>query len=128
MHTEIVNTAPDGGKRKRGSGGDWRSEQMAWFEHQIENGLQKRGYSSTSSWWLDRFNQLISDGNTKTGLNKDISFNQVLYSASKGCAPNANAQLEALIYGQAEFDMDFGITLIGSLSNFGFEEAYAYCK
>jgi chitinase len=110
---------------------EWREFHMSWFEkHGYTNGngttggRGKRGFG-TASWWSDAFNSLLKSG-TEYGFHKKYSFSQVLYSASKSCPGTLDARVEARIEGTFETRLDYGISLIGTLKNFNFDEAYAY--
>ncbi|KAL2813347.1 hypothetical protein BDW59DRAFT_167530 [Aspergillus cavernicola] len=63
----------------------------------------------------------------KTGLVKSYGFNKCLFQASAVCAgtPTYKAEAESYVYGQLNTTMDMGMTLIGTLRNFGFSEAFA---
>ena len=106
---------------------DWRTFHSAWSErHQ----LAKRGFGTTDNWWLDRFNILLSgaSGGSNYGLTQSWSWNQVLYSAEKNCPPSATAYMEAVILGELTAQLDYGISLIGTLRNFDFSESYAFFR
>ena len=59
-------------------------------------------------------------------LHKKYSFSQVLYTAFKSCPGTLDARVKARIEGTFETRLDYGISLIGTLKNFNFDEAYAY--
>ena len=115
---------------------EWRDFHMAWFEKHgyTENGgtnssgttgkQRKRGFG-TASWWSDAFKSLLKSG-TGYGFHKKYKFSQVLYSASKSCPGTLDASVEARIEGTFETRLDYGISLIGTLKDFNFDEAYAY--
>ena len=99
----------------------WREFHMAWFEHKIS----KRGFGTSDSWWLSRFNALLSR-NPGYGLSKRYTYDQIIYKAEKNCAPSATASIEATVHGELAATLDFGMSLIGTLRNFDFTESYAY--
>jgi chitinase len=114
---------------------EWRDFHMSWFEKHGyapnggtnssgASGYGKRGFGS-ASWWSDAFNSLLKSG-SGYGFHKKYSFSQVLYSASKSCPNTLDASVEARIEGTFETRLDYGISLIGTLKNFNFDEAYAY--
>lgn len=115
---------------------EWRDFHMAWFEKHgytdnggtnssgTTGGQRKRGFG-TESWWSDAFKSLLKSG-TGYGFHKKYKFSQVLYSASKSCPGTLDASVEARIEGTFETRLDYGISLIGTLKNFNFDEAYAY--
>lgn len=117
--SEIVSSSPSGSKKKR-SPTEWRETHMDWFEHR----LNKRGYGTTDSWWLDRFNVLL-DSHSNYGVEKQFHFEQVLYNAGKSCG-SGTAHLSATVAGDLAVRLDYGISMIGTLRNFDFSEAYAY--
>jgi hypothetical protein len=120
---EIVSSSPTGSaKLKSRDPTRWREDEMEWFEN---HALAKRGYGSTASWWLDRFNALL-DRHSNYGITKTYEFSQLLYSSQITCPPSLTASIDATVYGQVGLTMDFGLSLIGTLRNFNFEEAYAY--
>ncbi|OQE13828.1 hypothetical protein PENFLA_c043G08195 [Penicillium flavigenum] len=116
---EIVSSTPSGSKKKR-SPTEWREIHMDWFEHR----LNKRGYGTSDSWWLDRFNVLL-DSHSDYGVKKQFHFQQYLYNSAKSCG-SGSAQVSALIAGDLSVRVDYGISMIGTLRNFDFSEAYAY--
>lgn len=116
---------------------EWRDFHLAWFEKHgyiqandsddsgsTTGGPRKRGFGS-ASWWSDAFKSLLTSG-AGYGFHKKYSFSQVLYSASKTCPGALDAGVEARVEGTFETRLDYGISLIGTLKNFNFEEAYAY--
>ncbi|KAF7131458.1 hypothetical protein CNMCM5793_004683 [Aspergillus hiratsukae] len=117
---EIVASSPTGAVKRR-SPEDWREFHMDWFKH---HQLAKRGFGTTDSWWVDRFNALLNR-NLDYGLYQTYHFEQILYDAAKSCPP-AMASLSATIAGDLSVRLDYGISLIGTLRNFDFSESYAY--
>lgn len=112
---------------------DWRDFHMGWFEERgYVNGsaqeLYKRGESSSSGWWLSKFNTLLTQGSKDGGwgIKQSYEYDQVLYSATRSCPPSATASVTATIQGSLEGRLDFGVSLIGTLRNFDFSESYAY--
>ncbi|CAG8910037.1 unnamed protein product [Penicillium egyptiacum] len=116
---EIISSSPSGSVEKRSSN-DWRQFHLDWFEHK----LSKRGWGTSDSWWLDRFNALL-DSHSNYGLQKQFHFEQILYNAAKPCPPTT-AQVTAKVAGDLSVRLDYGISLIGTLRNFDFSEAYAF--
>ncbi|KAF4762033.1 hypothetical protein HAV15_005078 [Penicillium sp. str.  len=117
---EVVASSPSGSSKKR-SPTEWREFHMDWFE---QHQSKKRGYSSNDRWWLTRFTNLL-DAHSNYGLKKDYHFEQLLYNAAKPCPP-LTAQLTAKVAGDLSVRLDYGISLIGTLRNFDFSEAYAF--
>jgi chitinase len=85
--------------------------------------LDKRYWSETKSDWLKRFNALLKTNHR--GLKKHYEFNQCLFETSAVCG-KADATMKASVYGELNTTMDLGMSLIGTLRNFGFSEAYAF--
>ncbi|KAL5333928.1 hypothetical protein BJX70DRAFT_403108 [Aspergillus crustosus] len=87
--------------------------------------LDRRWWSETKDDWLKRFNALLVQGGT--GLEKQYTFRQCLFEADVTCgSASASAHAEAMVYGSLNTTMDLGMSLIGTLRNFGFSESYAY--
>ncbi|KAH6655547.1 hypothetical protein BKA67DRAFT_240673 [Truncatella angustata] len=125
---EIVTSNTDDPARKRSENGDnenWREFHLSWFKEQ--EAVRKRGVGEGDSWWSDRFTALLS-GEVSYGIHHTYSYDQVLYSASLSCPGNVDASVEARIGGNFETKLDFGISLIGTLRNFDFSQAYAYFR
>lgn len=85
--------------------------------------LDRRYWSESKEDWLKRFNALLVKGHT--GLEKHYEFNQCLVESKAVCG-TSSAQVKASVYGEFNTTMDFGMSLIGTLRNFGFSEAYSY--
>ncbi|GMG36370.1 unnamed protein product [Aspergillus oryzae] len=85
--------------------------------------LDRRYWSESREDWLKRFNALLVKGHT--GLEKHYEFNQCLVESRAVCG-NGSAEVKASVYGEFNTTMDFGMSLIGRLRNFGFSEAYSY--
>ncbi|KAF4226516.1 hypothetical protein CNMCM6805_004439 [Aspergillus fumigatiaffinis] len=85
--------------------------------------LDRRFWSDSKEDWLKRFNSLLVQGDT--GLKKHYQFNQCLFEATGVCR-NADGRAKAYVYGELNTTMDMGMTLIGTLRNFQFSEAYSY--
>ncbi|KAF7184582.1 hypothetical protein CNMCM7691_005766 [Aspergillus felis] len=85
--------------------------------------LDRRFWSESNEDWLKRFNSLLVQGNT--GLKKHYEFQQCLFEAT-GVCQNADGRATAYVYGEFNTTMDLGMTLIGTLRNFQFSEAYSY--
>ncbi|CAI7624461.1 unnamed protein product [Penicillium pancosmium] len=105
---EIVAASPDSPVKR--SAENWRH-------------LDRRFWSSSWEDWQKRFNSLLTKGNE--GLKKHYEFNQCLFEA-KGVCKNADIGAKAFVYGEFNTTMDLGMSLIGTLKNFGFSESYAY--
>lgn len=105
---EIVAASPDSPVKR--SAENWRH-------------LDRRFWSSSWEDWQKRFNSLLTKGNE--GLKKHYEFNECLFEA-KGVCKNADIGAKAFVYGEFNTTMDLGMSLIGTLKNFGFSESYAY--
>lgn len=64
-------------------------------------------------------------GKEKVGLKKHYEYNECLLGASASCG-NANATVKANVFGTLDTTMDMGMSLIGTLKNFGFTEAFTF--
>lgn len=106
---KVVAAAP--GSNIKRSADNWRD-------------LDRRYWSDKADDWLKRFNDLLVQGNT--GLKKHYSFNQCLVDAYASCGAHADAKVKASVYGELNTTMDLGMTLIGTLRNFGFSESYSF--
>jgi chitinase len=118
----VVASKPAKSKR---SSADWREEHLDWFHERTQ--VNKRGYSTGSAWWTDIFNQLLNT-NKKYGLSKKYSYSQVLYSASRFCAPSTTASVSAQVIGELGVNLDYGLSLICTLKDFTCTESYAYFR
>lgn len=135
---EIVQSSPQGKVRKR-SPQDWRQFHLDWFEQHgfmnntvHEDRVGKRGYGD-DSWWKNLFNKLANqqlnqpyEGSTRYGIYRYYPFSQMLYNARRSCPPNADASIEAKVEGSFEANLGFGLSLVGTLTNFNLDDAYAY--
>ncbi|KAJ4244051.1 hypothetical protein NW762_014664 [Fusarium torreyae] len=124
-----IVTSKTGNGISRRSPENWRQDEMVWFQERgfAHNGTEnvKRGESSSTNWWLDQFNDLIKN-HGHWGVHKEIDYSQVLYSASKSCPGGTDASLEARLEGSLNTTFDYGISLIGTLKQFNFDQAFAY--
>ncbi|KAI9372233.1 hypothetical protein BJX61DRAFT_553090 [Aspergillus egyptiacus] len=82
--------------------------------------------------WLAHFKKVFGEtpdeaAAEKRGLKKHYDFHRCLFEASATCAgnPSYNVTAEAHVYGEFNTTMDLGMTLIGTLRNFDFSEAFA---
>ncbi|KAL7938018.1 glycoside hydrolase family 18 protein [Trichoderma chlorosporum] len=135
---EIVQSSPQGKVKKRAPQ-DWRQFHLEWFEKHgfmnntvREDKVGKRGYGN-DGWWKSLFNKLANqqltksyEGSTRYGIYRFYPFSQVLYNARRSCPPNADASIEAKVKGSFEANLGFGLSLVGSLTNFNLDDAYAY--
>lgn len=88
--------------------------------------IDRRSYAENDpSDWKKRFDNLLNKGGV--GLKKHYEFSQCLFEASATCA-NFDAAARADISGEFDTTMDFGVSLIGTLRNFGFSEAFSYFR
>jgi hypothetical protein len=97
-----------------------------------EDKVGKRGYGD-DSWWKNLFNKLANqqlkqayEGSTRYGIYRHYPFSQMLYNARRSCPPNADASIEAKVEGSFEANLGFGLSLVGALTNFNLDDAYAY--
>ncbi|UKZ63160.1 uncharacterized protein TrAtP1_004390 [Trichoderma atroviride] len=130
---EIVRSSPQGKIEKR-SPQDWRQFHLDWFQQHgfmnntaREDRVGKRGYGD-DGWWKNVFNKLaILPPNTLNhGIYRNYPFSQMLYNARRSCPPNADASIEAKIDGYFDANLGFGMSLVGTLTNFNLDDAYAY--
>lgn len=135
---EIVQSSPQGKVKKR-SPQDWRRFHLDWFQQHgfmnkttREDRVGKRGYGD-DGWWKTLFNKLASqqltqpyEGSTRYGIYRHYPFSQMLYNARRSCPPSADASIEAKVEGSFEANLGFGLSLVGSLTNFNLDDAYAY--
>ncbi|KAL7793735.1 glycoside hydrolase family 18 protein [Trichoderma ceciliae] len=135
---EIVQSSPQGKVKKR-SPQDWRQFHLDWFEQHgfmnntaREDRVGKRGYGD-DGWWKNLFNKLANqqltqpyEGSTRYGIYRYYPFSQMLYNARRSCPPNADASIEAKVEGSFEANLGFGLSLVGTLTNFNLDDAYAY--
>ncbi|KAJ4199396.1 hypothetical protein NW767_008204 [Fusarium falciforme] len=111
---------------------NWRQDEMAWFAERgfVHNQTEttKRGESPSTGWWVKQFKTLL-DEHSDYGVHKKFDYKQVLYNANKTCRWTGGlgqASLEARLEGSLETTFDYGISLIGTLKQFNFDQAYAY--
>ncbi|KAI1452077.1 glycoside hydrolase family 18 protein [Annulohypoxylon moriforme] len=110
------------GKTKRAAVTDWREPHLEWFR---QHEMRKRGFGDLG-WWKDLFNGFLSDGAVSSSESGDYEFDQVLYQASISCPPTFDATMKARVAGGLKADLDWGISLIGTVKDTKFEQAYAY--
>ncbi|KAH8738309.1 hypothetical protein BGZ61DRAFT_583252 [Ilyonectria robusta] len=106
---------------------NWREDEMSWFRERgfVGDAVQERGESSSLNWWLEKFKALLK-AHDNYGVHKLFDYKQVLYSATKSCPGLGDASLEARLEGRVETTFDYGISVIGTLKNFNFDQSYAY--
>ncbi|ROV99663.1 hypothetical protein VSDG_03081 [Cytospora chrysosperma] len=117
--------ASDGvAKRDRvpGERKDWRESHMEWFR---QHEMRKRGFGDLA-WWKKIFQGLLTDGAVSSSEKADYRFESTLYQASISCPPNLDAKMKASVIGGLVADLDWGVSLIGTLKDTNFEQAYAY--
>ncbi|KAJ0420269.1 hypothetical protein BJY00DRAFT_313208 [Aspergillus carlsbadensis] len=85
--------------------------------------LGRRFWSETKEDWRKRFDALLVNGNQ--GLRKHYEWNECLFEAKAVCGI-AEFDSEARVFGELNTTMDFGTSLIGTLRNFDFQEAYSF--
>lgn len=131
INTEIVASKTGQGITRRDPQ-SWRQDEMAWFAERgfVHNQTEttKRGESPSTGWWVKQFKTLL-DEHSDYGVHKKFNYKQVLYNANKTCRWTGGlgqASLEARLEGSLETTFDYGISLIGTLKQFNFDQAYAY--
>lgn len=80
--------------------------------------------------WLSHLRSVFgksTDDLEKTGVMKSYAFNQCIFDTSATCPGHPPYEIKgrSSIYGELNTTMDFGMTLIGTLKNFQFSEAFA---
>ncbi|KAK6216415.1 hypothetical protein LQW54_003619 [Pestalotiopsis sp. IQ-011] len=133
---DAIVASDEGAPSKKRAPGEWREFHMDWFERRgfVDGSEQARiaarGESTQSSWWAGVFDSLLSGSQVLDdggwGVTKTYTYSQVLYSATKSCPPSATASLTATVEGKFQAQLDYGLSLIGTLRKFDFSQAYAY--
>ncbi|CEL11918.1 hypothetical protein ASPCAL15012 [Aspergillus calidoustus] len=85
--------------------------------------LDRRFWSETKQDWRKRFEALLVYGGQ--GLRKHYEWNECLFEAKAVCGI-AEFDSEARVFGEMNTTMDFGTSLIGTLRNFDFQEAFSF--
>ncbi|KAM5373295.1 hypothetical protein ACJZ2D_007124 [Fusarium nematophilum] len=105
----------------------WRTRELAWHQEHGYLSHEKRGESSGSSWWDDRYDFLQRTFDVAThALQMNNKFTQQIYSARKGCPGMAEAFVDARVEGSFQANFSWGFTLVGSLKKMDFKQAHAY--
>lgn len=116
---DAVVSSPAGTKAKRElrTRDNWRTLDKRWVEE----------FDATK--WNNKFDDLLNkDSFRNWGLSKVTDFAQTIYDGQKPCQGVADARLRVHVQGHYETKIDYGTSLVGSLKNFKFSEAYGYIR
>ncbi|KAB2570582.1 Killer toxin subunits alpha/beta [Lasiodiplodia theobromae] len=110
---EIVAADNDSPVKKRNQH-NWREMDKRWVKENEPDS------------WRKRFLQLLT--RKDVGTLKEYSFKQNLYRTTRVCSDNLAAWLTMDAEGDLTTTMDFGQTIVGTLNNFQFAQAFAFMR